>query len=612
MKQKKMKRTLYYCMLLSSLGITTACVDNSYDLTKDIDMTITVGGDLTTPGSYSEDIKLSDLLDIDTENSDLKEEANGDYVLKFEGDATNSTIRVNDVVIDALQPQEASSDEFVFNLTGLRNNLQEIAAPIKGLNPSFEMKTDKEDIPDDVVDLIYASVKDAGKITLNLKIQGNANNITLKPGLTFTFPDYIKLKKPDGFNLIGNQLVLEKEQTLEKGAGITWTFEIDKIYFKTVNGVANLPTGQGFEDSKIYFNIQVPVEGSVAVDQSSFPVNTNEIRFKLLGVVASQTMTMGTVKAMVDPVIDDFSVSDVMIEDLPDFLTDNDVKADLHNPQIYLNINNETPVEVNFQAKLIALKEGRPVCETIVLGTDRETYIEETSIRLKPNNNIICLCPHPEEIHSGSSDTTFIKVPELPSLIKTIPDRIKVEVDDHSVQVIQKPYEAHLGEDYYEIQFGKDYNVTTDYRINAPLEFGDEFHIVYNDTINNWNKDIKDYEMKEVEVTLNAENAIPLNLSVSAKAIDVNGNEMQDVEVVVVEPGMIAAGSLTDKKTSALTVILRNKDGASRIKNLDGLIFTLRGDVDPDNGERMLNANQTLKLKDLRLRIRGGVTMDLN
>lgn len=602
-----MKKTLYCCMLLSSLGFATSCVDNSYDLTKDIDMTITVGGDLTTPGSSSEDIKLSDLLDIDTENSDLKEEANGDYVLKFEGDATNSTISVSDVVIDALPSQEAASDEFVFDLTGSRNNLQEITAPITGLNPSVELEN--TDVPGDVVELEYATVNGVGRFFLNLNIVGNVDKVTLKRGLKFVFPEYVKLNAIGDFRKEGNAFVLNHDVDLSKNTGAQWYFDVEKIYFQTVENEVNIPNGQGFindgenSQARIYFNFQVPIEGDVVVKKEDFPIGESELRFQLLGLVSSQTMKMGTVKAKIDPVIDDFNVSDVTIEDLPDFLTDNDVKADLYNPQIYLNINNGTPVEVNFKAKLIALKENRPVCDTIVLGTDREIYKEGASIRLKPNNNIICLCPHPEEIQSESSDITFIEVEELPNLIKTIPDRIKVEVDDHSVQVMQN---------VYELQLGKDYNVTTDYRINAPLEFGDEFNIVYNDTINNWNKDIKDYEMKEVEVTLNAENAIPLNLNLDAKAIDVNGNEMQDVEVVVVEPGMVAAGSLTDKKTSALTVILCNKDGVSRIKNLDGLIFTLRGNVDPANSERILNANQTLKLKDLKLRIRGGVTMDLN
>ena len=84
MKQK-MKKGTVGCLLLSALGITSACVDNSYDLSKDIDMTVTVGGDLTTPGNSSEEITLNDLFDVDYETSDLDTFEYGDFVLRVNG-----------------------------------------------------------------------------------------------------------------------------------------------------------------------------------------------------------------------------------------------------------------------------------------------------------------------------------------------------------------------------------------------------------------------------------------------------------------------------------------------------------------------------------------------
>ncbi len=40
------KKTAYGCgLLLTSLGITTSCIDSSYDLNKDIDMRISAGGE---------------------------------------------------------------------------------------------------------------------------------------------------------------------------------------------------------------------------------------------------------------------------------------------------------------------------------------------------------------------------------------------------------------------------------------------------------------------------------------------------------------------------------------------------------------------------------------
>ncbi|MCD8317796.1 MAG: hypothetical protein LUC45_02585 [Paraprevotella sp.] len=46
-----------------------ACIDESYDLTKDIDMTITVGGNLSIPGSSTEEFTLADIMDLDEEAS---------------------------------------------------------------------------------------------------------------------------------------------------------------------------------------------------------------------------------------------------------------------------------------------------------------------------------------------------------------------------------------------------------------------------------------------------------------------------------------------------------------------------------------------------------------
>ena len=619
-----MTRRALNCLLLSALGLTTACVDNSYDLTKDIDLTITVGGDLTTPGNSTEDITLEDLLDIDTLDSDLKLDAEGNYRLEMNGDPTNSTVKVNDVIVDGATANKASREmtfaKWMLTDIGEDGKKQTIPLPIEDLNPEWELKND--DVPSDVVQLEYAGDIRNNDISLKLNLSGSAKNVRLKAGMTFTFPSYLEvdLKNPYTQSWLTKEekngktvLKLKKDYPLSS-SGAQWYITLTKIYFKSVDGIT-IPNGEGFirpetaEKGKVYFNVEIPVDGDVYLKEEDFPAGVDQVDFALVSHVESKDMTMGKVKAIVDPEID-FKVSDVVIENLPDFLTDNEVTADLYNPQIYLNVNNQTPVEVNFKANLIALK-GNETKATVSLGTDRDKFVEGTSIRLKPNNNIICLCPHPEEIEGNSTGVTFIKVETLPDLIKTIPDTIKVKVDNKSAQVIQE---------YCEVELGEEFNVTTDYSIKAPLEFGNEFNISYNDTINGWSEDIEDFEMKEVEVSLNAVNAIPLNLSLSATAIDVHGNEMSDVEVSVLdlnkseteEDTYIMAGSLNEKKTTSLIITLRTKDGISRIKNLDGLILSLKGYADPANDEQILNKNQTLKLDDLKLRIKGGVTLNLD
>lgn len=45
MLNTKKRPLMAAALLLTSLGITTSCIDSSYDLNKDIDMTISAGGE---------------------------------------------------------------------------------------------------------------------------------------------------------------------------------------------------------------------------------------------------------------------------------------------------------------------------------------------------------------------------------------------------------------------------------------------------------------------------------------------------------------------------------------------------------------------------------------
>lgn len=606
-----MTRRTLYCLLLSSLGITTACVDNSYDLTKDIDMTITVGGDLTTPGSSTEEITLNDLFDVDYETSDLDTTATGDFVLRVQGDPTHTTVRVNDVTVDESSAQK-SSRTLIFTKSMLEENGETTPLPIEDLDPEWELRNNE--VPEDVVDMEYADDILNNEVTLRLKIEGASYGVWLKKGMTFTFPSYMEVEAGNQitegkftFERVGGQtrMVLKEDfHLLPQGA--EWSVGLKRIYFKSVEGVT-VPAGEGFipagsnSNAKVFFDIFIPVEGEVTVKETDFPIGTSQVEFQLTSYVESQEMIMGRVHAIVNPDID-FTVSDVKIENLPDFLTDNDVNADLTNPQVLLRVNNTAEVDVNLQAVLASYKEGVNQ-EQVIIGTGLDTETP-ASIRLKAStDNKLCLSPLNKNVPEGY---TWVQVEGLPDLVQHIPDLIRVE----SIETKVLP-------NFYTLNLGEDKDVDTDYDLNAPLEFGKEFSIVYKDTLDGWSEDMDDFEMKEVEVTLNAINRIPLNLDLTATAIDVNGEEMSDVEVTT--EGIIAAGTKEIPSEKVLTFNLKKKDG-TRIKNLDGLILRLNGKAFRDDNQsqagewvpQTLNASQTLKLEDLKLKIKGGVTLDLN
>lgn len=609
MKQRMTRRALN-CLLLSALGLTTACVDNSYDLTKDIDLTITVGGDLTTPGNSSEEITLDDLFDVDYETSDLDTLDNGDFVLCVNGDPTSSSVKVNDVTVDRSEATK-SSKMLTFTSDMLVQGETSTMA-IEDLNPEWQLKNN--DIPEDVIDLEYADDIQHNDVVLRLETEGNTKGVILKKGLRFTFPSYLQVALTEAFTsqwfalsqVNGQTVMTLKNDYRLASSGADWKVNINRIYFKSTGNVT-VPAGEGFlaatanTKAKVLFNVEIPVDGDVAVKAQDFPAGSSEVNFRLVSHVVSNEMAMGRVRAKVNPDID-FTVSEVTIEDLPDFLTDNDVNADLTNPQVLLRVNNQSEVDVNLQAELHSYKEGNKL-QTVVLGTDINTVNSKT-IRLKASTeNLLCISPLNENVPNGY---TWVQVENLPDLIRTIPDLIKVE-----------NVEAKVLQQFYTVELGVNKEVHTDYDLNAPLEFGKEFSIVYKDTLDGWSEDIEKYEMKELEVSLSAINRIPLNLDLSAMAIDAQGHVMDDV--LVETDGFIAAGTKTEPNTKVLTFTLKKKDG-TRIKNLDGLILRLDGKAfrgedqsQSDTWEsQTLNASQTLKLDDLKLRIKGGVTMDLN
>ena len=100
--EKKFKNHAVVGMCALGLIGLNSClkVDETYDLDKDFDMTITVGGDLTVPGSSTEKIVLSDLLDLE-DNSVIKvNNSAGDYYLVQDGETSNTDVKVPGVDID--------------------------------------------------------------------------------------------------------------------------------------------------------------------------------------------------------------------------------------------------------------------------------------------------------------------------------------------------------------------------------------------------------------------------------------------------------------------------------------------------------------------------------
>ena len=572
--------TLQGLLIMSLLGIT-ACVDDAYDLSKDVDMTITVGGEnLSIPGSNTDLITLEKIFDLAPE-SDVKADANGNYALTMSGEGSESSVNVENVTIEGSEIEtDPSTTELNFQYVPNQNAEADV-------DDRTTFNVNKTDVTEDVVSLDYANVTSMS--SLDLTFDGSARQLHLSKDFTVTFPEYMTIRC-DGdtrFQAEGNTITFTEDVHINRGSRLSIPVSVTAIDFK------QMPDGEGLvERGHLVIRGDIPVKGQAYLLAEDF-LTHQDVQLKLNTEINIDNIELTEVTAVVDPKID-ITIDPVMVNELPDFLQDNEVEIDMTDPKIFLYVTNESPVAVNFSADMIPYKDGQAQ-HTVILG-DKPNGTEPITIPANKTDYVICL--HRLEDAAGIEADQIITVPDLNNLVAKIPDEIHTE--NIEATAVQTPITLELG---------RDYNVKTDYNVVAPLQFNDQTRIVYNDQMDDWNSDMEDIDARHAEISLTATNTIPLGMTMTADAIDPDGNVLNDITATV--EGGISAGTPDAPTTSTLTIRLESKaDGA--LKNMDGIAYRVEASVPTEVQGITLNESQSLKLDNVIITVKGGVTVDLN
>ena len=149
----------------------------------------------------------------------------------------------------------------------------------------------------------------------------------------------------------------------------------------------------------------------------------------------------------------------------------------------------------------------------------------------------------------------------------------------------------------------------------APLAFGKDLKIEYdtdikdlNGTFNSTEENSFAFEIAEADIKFNMYNSIPLKLALSATAIDLDGNPMDGVKASL--DGEIMPGTIDSPALTPVHIILKADKDA--LKTFDGLRLLVSGTSGDSVEGQPLNSNQGIQLKNISLRIKGGVTTSLN
>lgn len=575
-------------LLLTSLGITTSCIDSSYDLNKDIDMTISAGGEhLAIPVGYTEKITLDKIIELD-EGDDLQI-VDGEYHLlkKDNIDETNTSVKLV-TVEESLNPIEPIK---VLNNQEYNDTKYEVGFENIGTEDVIEAQA--HGIDKAVIEIGSLTADTPTKLTLSFKIETTNtimyDNVTIG-NMTITFPDFIKFEGGQS-GLNGQTLTITDEIIYKNNPTFTKSLSIAKYSFGEKYGDGNkIKEENGDRILKIEEEkITIKTNGTVYGAQGSGSLS-------ITPTVTLSEMAVSEVYGTIQPDID-VKPTEVELNNLPDFLQDDEIRLDITNPVFSFNANNPLNTDVEMDGVLTGYKDGK-VTKSVKIGSGNGG----ASITLKPSGDkqqTISIVRDEKTVVEANA--TKVVVPNLNDIIETIPDRINVEL---------KP--AVKTEQYYTVNLGQDYTLNSAYDIDIPLSFGSNLKIVYEETLDNFDLDLEDVDIEKAVLSINAVNTIPLAMEIkneNVSALDANGNVIKDIDVTV-------EGTITESKdgktevSSTLNVNL-NETAEGAISKLDGLKLKITA-VPGQATDVQLLSTQWMQLKDMKLKIPNGIKVDLN
>ena len=592
MKKKQMKASLLLASLLTLGFSVTGCTNDDYDFDQ-IDATMGFGsGELEIPASSTMNIPLSDILELE-EGGSVKIAANGDYLFQLTGsDASSASPMISPIVLRG----NSYSNTLTLNANSAAKCTRAAGSHLSFVSPKELMfKYNGTDAA--VKSLKSAEVAGEIELKINLTLGGLSSAINKINKATLTLPGYLEISQVTG-NGNGVPMVNGSKITVENvstNRNLQLTIKAKKL---------------DFANQDAYGKVVIDNNGSIRMDgyfALGIEANVTRVPTSALTIGANvnvNDITLKSATGIFDPEINISSLGDVSVTGVPDFLSEDGVRADLDNPQIILSIKNDMDAAAKVSAKVISTKNGQNLA-TVQLP---EMNICKTTVTPVTK---ICICRHKTaELTAQYGAANVYEVSNLATLINQ-------HIPDH-VQITDVEAKADLSQEMT-IEFGRYYHVVPSYEIYAPLAFAEDAVIEYADDFDGWNDDLDDLELSEgtyVRLTADAQNLVPATLIVEATPLGLEGTDISNLIEVNVKKGTVkASADGVTAVNSPLEIELREKVKGG-LQKLDGLSYKVKGKASHDGttvtGINLNSKKHTLKLENIKVKLVGKVIGNFN
>lgn len=557
---KKIQLTTQKLCIIAMVSTMIACVDDKYDLGKNVDIKLGISENgITLPTSSTSDIKLSQVMELE-ENGQLKTDAAGNYYFHKTGTTTNETI----ISVGYGSICNTAETNYTFYFKKDPTLETSVRYPEYNINTmKFTVKVQPPYAPDKlgqhVRELCYVHTP------MDIVIEFLDNNIAdFAPYISeirYTVPSYYDI---------------EDESDLTQKNVKTNTFNYHRIRCKGVDFKAALKNGEvasyNNKTGQITFKGEIKME--CAIDYAYM----NEYK-KIEDPFIQMRTTIGSLTT--DKVEGRFEKSEyvevepITFENLPDMINDEEVVIDIENPVVRLTVDNEVPARALINATLKAYRDGKETASLKIgeaYGTD--------SIKFEGGmKQTVWVSRIPTAIPDTVNGNVVI--PEMMNLLKVMPDKIEIDGWAHtdSSQVVT-------------MGLNKKYHVYPTYELFAPLVMGKNMKLVYTKTMDDLHDKLKKLEVNKITFTTNATNNIPLDLTATMKAMDQQGNPIENIRL---EQSQTIEGLAESKITLTLT---GNTDDFQKMYSMELKAYA---ECNETMAGQPLNENQAIRFDNIRV-----------
>jgi hypothetical protein len=519
--------------------------------------------------------------------------------INFNKTVTNQQINISDNLTyqtNNLTLGSATSD--LYTLQAITGKKLDITANITGLtiqDAAIQTNSISLDIPAqntniDISQLVSTDVKKIYSVALKnpsqLKFKILINNLPSSidsiflDNYTITLPGMLKFKTGDVNSQ--NQVVLNRGFKVSEGLSKTLTLE--SFNFGTsgntlVNGVFKLHEAVSMTGG-------AHIKGANLKSSDLQPV-------EVVPTIQIDPMSLSVIEGEISPTIDPISQNIAL--DLPDVLKNKDNNLAL-KPVLTFEIGNSMGIPIDLSLNLTPKSKGVAIPNANI---STSLHIAETSVPGQTTWSKFRLAASATGLFDDHKE---VLIPNLDSLLKTIPDEIginatpTIDVSKHHIIDLYSPKNQ----------------IDLKYAVNVPLEFGQNFKFNLNETIPDLQKSLKSVAklVHNIDVIANIENKIPMDIAFKILPYNSAGQLIDSTKLKVTAQPITYSGS-TSLANAGSTIFGIKEMTAGSLADLDKFIITVTASKNAITAALPLRPDQYFLIK-LRVVIPKGVSVDLN